>query len=96
VRDALHPEAKRLFDVRRLARLAGVAGQMQTRSARRLEGRAVRAGRESHLVTREIEADHTLTGKRAGDLRERDVLLRRVLAHRADDGDGVDRARRQT
>src|SRR4029077_9629826 len=90
--DAFDAEVQRLLDARWLARLACVAGQVQPGGSRGLEGGSMRRRRVAGLVTGKVETDDAASCERAGSPRERDVLLRRVMAHRAHDRDRRDGA----
>src|SRR5712692_8664085 len=86
VRDPLHPQLEGLDDVARLARLAGVAGQMEPGSAGGLESAPVGPGGEAGLVPGQVEADQAAAGVDAGLAGQRQVVLGVVLAQPAGDG----------
>src|SRR5229473_4123909 len=69
-----------------------MAREPEARSSRGLEGRTLRRCRIAHLIAGEVEADHPPTRKAPCLARERDVVLRRVLAHGADDRDRMQRS----
>ena len=91
VGDALYTKPEGVLDVGGIASLARVAGQMEPGRAGRRESRGVRRRGVENLVAREVEADH-FPCEAAGDLRQLDVLVGRVLPHRADDGHRLDRS----
>ena len=93
--DPLDAQIKRLLDAGRLARLAGVAGEPQSRGTRRIECRSQRDGRVANLVAGKIETDHPTTRVPSGLPGQRDVFLDCVVPHRAYDRDCAQRCRRE-
>ena len=60
--DPLHSKPKRFLDMRRLARLTGMASESQSSRARSLECRPLRRRRVADLVAREVEVQIDFTG----------------------------------
>src|SRR5438552_1884377 len=83
VSDPLYAEFERFFDVGRIARLTGMACEMQPCRSRGLKRLPVRRGPVADLITGQVEADDASAREPTRDSRQVQVLLRRVLAHRA-------------
>src|SRR5262249_49396442 len=79
----LHAEVKRFLDAVWLAGLTGVACQPEPGGPSGLERRPVRCCEPGGLIPGQVEPDHAAACKAACVARQRGVLRRRMVAHRA-------------